>query len=291
LVLKNAGYEGFEIEEKEKVNNISSYYLKRLHSSNTSSVFASLSEGEKNFISLLYFYQLCLGTDDLSNNGSKKKIIVIDDPVSSLDSQALFIVSTLIRSLIQRKGDDKASHKLLKNTNITQLFIFTHNFYFYKEVSFDKRPICIDYWHYKISKQNNHTSITGENKRAVFDDYSLMWKNIKDIKANVPTNPSLNIMISNSMRRIIESYVNFVGYGKDSWASLLHEDPSDPTYYIKCAFISTINDESHKVSAMDSTYYHKLINEQPKPLFDTFASIFKVIGKDHYEMMMDEQLV
>lgn len=291
IILKNAGFEGFEIDEKDKVNNISRYYLKRLNTTNTNSVFESLSEGEKNFISFLYFYQLCLGSDDLQNNGSKKKIIVIDDPVSSLDSQALFIVSTLIHSLIQRKADDNRPNRmLLKNNNIAQVFILTHNIYFYKEVSFERRPICTDYWHYNISKLNNQSSITGDYNKTVFDDYSLMWKTIKDIKANIPNDSSLNIMISNSMRRIIESYVNFVGYGRDSWAALINQDQNVPSYYIKCAFISTINDESHKISALDSVYYQKIINEQPQILFNVFAAIFKSIGKEHYEMMMDEQL-
>ncbi len=83
LILKNAGFEGFEIDEKDKVNNISRYYLKRLNAVTTNPVFESLSEGERNFISFLYFFQLCIGSDDLQNNVSKKKIIVIDDPVSS----------------------------------------------------------------------------------------------------------------------------------------------------------------------------------------------------------------
>jgi wobble nucleotide-excising tRNase len=117
-----------------------------------------------------------------------------------------------------------------------------------------------------------------------------MWKNIKDLKANIPNDSSLNIMISNSMRRIIESYVNFVGYGKDSWAALINENQNDPTYYVKYSFVATINDESHKVSALDNAYYQKIINEQPQTLFTTFASIFKSIGKEHYEIMMDEQL-
>jgi wobble nucleotide-excising tRNase len=291
LILKNAGFEGFEIAEKDRVNNISRYYLKRSNSTSTNPIFDSLSEGEKNYISFLYFYQLCIGTDDLQNNGSKKKIIVIDDPVSSLDSQALFIVSTLIHTLIQRKADDNRPNRmLLKNTNIAQVFILTHNIYFYKEVSFEKRPICTDYWHFKISKNNNQTTITGDYNRSVFDDYSLMWKTIKDIKSSIPLNSTLNIMISNSMRRIIESYVNFIGYGRDSWAALLNEDQNNPSYYVKCAFISTINDESHKITALDSAYYQKIINEQPQILFDVFAEIFKSIGREHYEMMMDEQL-
>lgn len=291
IILKNAGFEGFEIAEKDTVNNISRYFLKRPNSTNVNPVFDSLSEGEKNFISFLYFYQLCLGTDDLKNNSSKKKIIVIDDPVSSLDSQALFIVSTLIHSLIQRKADDpNPDRKLLKNTNISQVLILTHNIYFYKEVSFDRRPICTDYWHYKISKLNNKTSVTGNYNKTVFDDYSLMWQTLRETKAALPNNPSLNIMISNAMRRIIESYISFVGYGNQSWGALSNEDQTDPSYYIKCAFISTINDESHKTSALDSAYYQKIIHEQPQILFDVFSSIFKKIGQEHYEMMMEEKL-
>ena len=47
LILKNSGFEGFEIDEKEVVNNISRYYLKRPHSTSTDPVFTTLSEGEK----------------------------------------------------------------------------------------------------------------------------------------------------------------------------------------------------------------------------------------------------
>ena len=290
-ILKNSGFEGFEIDEKEIVNNISRYYLKRPNMSVSTSVFKTLSEGEKNFISFLYFYQRCLGTDDLQNNGLKKKIIIIDDPVSSLDSQSLFIVSTLIHNLILRKSDNpKSDKKLFKNDNIAQVYIFTHNIYFYREVSFKRRPLCTDYWHYKISKLNNKTHITGDADGNVYDDYSLMWKTIKEIKTKITQSPLNNIMISNTMRRIIESYVNFMGYGKDSWSALLNEDINEPTYYIKSAFISTINDESHGVKTMDSLYYQKIINEQPQVLFDVFSSIFKTIGKEHYELMMDEQL-
>lgn len=291
LILKNAGFEGFEIAEKDRVNNISRYFLKRPNSTSSNPVFESLSEGEKNFISFLYFYQLCLGTDDLQNNGSKKKIIVIDDPVSSLDSQSMFIVSTLIHSLILRKANDNRPNRmLLKNTDILQVFVLTHNFYFYKEVSFNKRPICTDWWHYRIIKSNNKTSISGGYDKTINDDYNMLWKSIKELKDNIPQNSSRNILIANSMRRIIESYVSFIGYGNDSWAALLNSDLADPTYYIKSSFISTINDESHKISALDSLYYQKIINEQPQVLFDVFLSIFKVIGKEHYEMMMDEQI-
>lgn len=290
-ILKNAGFDGFEIAERNLINNISQYYLKRPLQSGNSAIFKSLSEGEKNFISFLYFHQLCTGTDDIQNNGIKKKIVVIDDPVSSLDSQALFVVSTLIHSLIARKSNEpRAEKQLFKNDNLSQIFILTHNLYFYKEVSFDKRPICTDYWHYKINKVNNKSEIKGSYNKTIHDDYTLLWNTIKDLKNNLPQTTSLNIVIANSMRRIIESYVNFIGYGKDSWSSLFNLNESEPTYYIKCAFISIINDESHKTTALDGVYYQKIINEQPLILFEVFKEIFRTIGKEHYEMMLDEQL-
>jgi len=290
-ILKNAGFSGFEIAEKDKVNNISRYYLKRPETQDSEPIFKTLSEGEKNFISFLYFYRLCLGTDDLQNNGNKKKIIVIDDPVSSLDSQALFIITTLIRELIQRKGNSNGPDKQsFLNQNISQVFILTHNFYFYKEVSFEKRLICTHHYHFNLKKTANNTSISGQHERIIKDDYSLLWSSLKETKENLHNGSTNNIFISNTMRRIIESYVNFIGLGTEAWSVLLNEDKDLPTYYIKCAFISTINDESHKVSALDGIYYQKIINEQPQVLFDVFLSIFKTIGKEHYEMMMDEQI-
>ncbi|EMY3559837.1 AAA family ATPase [Flavobacterium psychrophilum] len=291
IILKNAGFDGFEIAEKNVINNISQYYLKRPQQSGDGAIFKSLSEGEKNFISFLYFHQLCIGTDDIQSNSSKKKIIVIDDPVSSLDSQALFVVSTLIHTLTTRKGNNTRAEKQgLKNDNLSQILILTHNLYFYKEVSFDKRPICTDYWHYKVSKLNNKSDIKGSYNKTVHDDYTLLWNTLKELKENLPETTTLNIVIANSMRRIIESYVNFIGYGKDSWSSLFNLDENEPTYYIKCAFISIINDESHKTTALDGVYYQKIINEQPQILFDVFKEIFRTIGKEHYEMMLDEEI-
>lgn len=285
-VLQNSGFDGFEIDEKNIENNISQYYLKRVNNDD-SEVFETLSEGEKNFISFLYFYQLCIGTDDIIQNSSKQKIIVIDDPVSSLDSRVLFIVSTLVRNLIQRKANKpKSERNKFKNENIIQSFIFTHNLYFYKEVTFEKRLICTDINHYKIVKINNITKIEQTNENT-FDDYSLMWKSLKDIKNNLSNDKSMNIFIANTMRRIIESYVNFIGIGKNPWASLSDEDIDNINYDIKSSFISMINDESHKIGALDNIYYQRIINEEPTILFDTFKEIFDDIGIEHYNSMME----
>ncbi len=67
------------------------------------------------------------------------------------------------------------------------------------------------------------------------------------------------------------------------------DDPTDPLYIIKSAFISSINDSSHKISPFDGVYFQKITNEEPIVLFDVFKSIFKEIGAEHYEMHMGQE--
>ena len=165
-ILKNVGFDNFEIKEKKDDTTAApTYYLKRNGTSPTN-VYKSLSEGEKTFISFLYFYQLCLGTDDIEHSASKKKIIVIDDPVSSLDSKVMFVITTLIHQLARYKGKaPKSAMQEFLNPNVEQIFVFTHNFYFYKEVSFNRRPINKSQTHHIIEKTNavSHISYSGND--------------------------------------------------------------------------------------------------------------------------------
>ncbi|KQO21702.1 hypothetical protein ASF10_13210 [Flavobacterium sp. Leaf82] len=283
-ILNNSGFDGFLIDEKEKINNISQYYLKRIDEQTSENVFKTLSEGEKNFISFLYFYQLCLGTDNVDRS-SKKKIIVIDDPVSSLDSQVLFIVTTLVHQLIAKKGNSP-EHMLLKNSNIQQVFIMSHNIYFFKEVSLYYRPICHDRTFFHIKKSKNITDVicTG-NKNEILNDYTLLWDSLKNFKEK--NDSELNISLCNTMRRILESYVNFTKLGKDTWDSLSTIPITDSRYYICSALMSEINDGSHKISPLDEMFYQRVVNEVPQNLFNAFEMIFREIAEPHYEAMMN----
>ena len=287
-ILKNSGFMGFKICEQTQENNIYQYYLSRNSETHEDNIFNSLSEGESNFISFLYFYQLCLGTTDIQEGSEKKKIIVIDDPVSSMDSQVLFIVSTLINRLIEYKGKKKLEKQEFLNSNFEQVFILTHNYYFYKEVAMQKRPICKSQQHYLIEKNENNETYIKQREYKEYDDYALMWQTIKEAKEKLSDdNKEQNILLANLFRRILESYANFIGFGTDAWATVLVDDNKDTIeHYLKTAFISMINDESHKVSPFDNFYFQKIHNANPSKLFEVFESIFNTIGKEHYDRMM-----
>ena len=74
--------------------------------------FENLSEGERQILSLAFFFATLDEVKDKSN-----KILIFDDPVTSMDSRNLKLLSKLI--------DDETKE-------FAQLFIFTHHDLFYK---------------------------------------------------------------------------------------------------------------------------------------------------------------
>ena len=90
-ILRDSGFQGFGIRAKDGVENV--YEIVR----ENGTVAENLSEGERNFIAFLYFYHRVRGS--MNSEELKEKIVVIDDPVSSMDSTALFIVSAIVREI------------------------------------------------------------------------------------------------------------------------------------------------------------------------------------------------
>lgn len=98
-------YRRIEITDADNGNG---YALKR---DDVNCAFSSLSEGEKNFIALAYFvYSINDTQNKLPDNG----IVIIDDPVSSLDKQSIFQIFSIIINEI-------------KNHSTRQYLILTHN--------------------------------------------------------------------------------------------------------------------------------------------------------------------
>lgn len=290
-LLKNAGFSNFFIHEIKKANNISKYQILR-DESDVQSAFESLSEGEKNFISFLYFYQQCLGYSE--SEKTLKKIIVIDDPVSSMDSQVLFFVNSLIQKLIVMKQNKKIEalkgknfRNEFRNEMISQVFILTHNVYFYKEVSLDNRQFCKDVRYYFLSKKEKISCITDfpADNNPIKDDYTLLWHELKKYREDTTGNLS-NILISNTMRRIIESYVYFVKADTDMWSVLDSFEEGSDKYFSVFSLIAEINDESHKICTLSNQYYQRLSSIDTSILFEAFETVFREIGEEHYNYMM-----
>ena len=199
------------------------------------------------------------------------RILVVDDPISSLDSNILFVVSTLLKNLIRKVKNGQS--------NIKQLILLTHNVYFHKEVSFiDGRSNGdTDTFYWILRKIDKTSSVQPFGmKNPIQTSYELLWQELKDKKNNS------GVTIQNTMRRIIENYFKILGkYGDDD---LISQFKSKEEQEICRSLICWINDGSHSIS--DNLYI-----ESPADTIDKYLKVFKDIFKltrheGHYNMMM-----
>lgn len=263
LLLSSFGFQGFSLS---KAANGTSYKLVRADGSDAK---ATLSEGEKTFVTFLYFYHLLKGSDSESGM-TTDRVVVFDDPVSSLDSDILFIVGSLIKGLFD---------EVRAGGHIKQLFVLTHNVYFHKEVTFKPRRSKIarneeTFWVVRkpglMSKLDKHLS------NPIKTSYDLLWSEVRKADRS-------NLTIQNTLRRILENYFKFFGGidPKDVCSKF-----SGKEQIICNALLSWINDGSHY--AQDDLYMS--INDTTA---DTYLKVFKAIFKNsghfaHYKMMMGD---
>lgn len=230
----------------------------------------TLSEGEITFITFLYFLQLAKGgiSEETVN---EERILVIDDPISSLDSNVLFVVSTLIKEIIKSIKADTG--------NIKQIILLTHNVYFHKEVSFidGRTKVCNKTNFWILRKNDTVTNIQSFlMANPIQSSYELLWQELKS------ENVKSSITIQNIMRRVIENYFKLLGkYGDDD---LIQKFATKEEQEICRSLISWINDGSHSIN--DDLY----IELQDRTI-DNYKKVFKEVfvltnHEGHYNMMM-----
>jgi wobble nucleotide-excising tRNase len=261
LLLKSFGFTNFQLAESAEKGN---YKIVR---ENGEDANETLSEGEKTFITFLYFYQLINGTNE-QDKVNTSRIIAIDDPISSLDSNILFIVSNLINNLKKKVRNN--------DSNFKQLIILTHNVYFHKEISFNKghgSQKLNDETFWIIRKTENKSHIIEYEENPIKNSYELLWKELRE-------NPN-SITTPNIMRRILENYFKF--FGNVDVNEIVEVFP-DEDKVVCNSLLSWANDGSHHV--YDDLYVDSN-QELNKTYLDVFGRIFKNSNHEsHFNMMM-----
>lgn len=262
-ILASFGFTSFRLATAGERNE--SYAIVRSDGSNARS---TLSEGERSFISFLYFYHLIRG--NMTATGvSGDRIVVFDDPVSSLDSDVLFIVSALIKRVLTEACSGTG--------RIKQVFVLTHNIYFHKEVTFDpdrkaEKRSHETFW--IVRKTDDGSAIQGYPNNPIRTSYELLWQEVRN-----PNRPALTIQ--NVLRRILEHYFTILGnMDKDSIIAKFNGRDQQ----ICASLFSWINDGSHNFS---DELYVSLDETTVEKYLSVFKRIFDETGHGaHYQMML-----
>ena len=313
-MLRDSGFQGFEIRPRaeeihrpdgtvERIVPVPAINYEVIRTE-TGEIAANLGEGEKNFIAFLYFQQTVFGSESAEGD-NREKIVVIDDPVSSMDSSALFIVSAQVRKMIEicRNNADNRN-PLVPGNFIKQIFVLTHNAYFHREVTYAYANRYEFVSFYLIRKTDNHSSVRlcdcqnpncpteRMNVNPVKNSYAALWEEYKEVNSGIP--------LMNVIRRILEYYfLQLCGYeGNDLRQRILvenkdafiHDDEGNEDYtkfdmasamlsYI-AANVSGVNDGMNYVDDCVDVEMCR----------DTFRMIFKYMAQEqHFNMMMGIQ--
>lgn len=160
-----------------------------------------LSEGEKSAIAFAYFLteSKALRNDDPPK--LPKTIIFLDDPISSLDSNHIFQVRSLLKDFF-------------KTEDFAQLFISTHNFEFFSmlmdsEELFKGQGITKADFYFIKRKDSGESNLEHlpESFRRYNSEYVSLFHILNDYnKLADKSNYSHTILLPNAMRRFLELY-------------------------------------------------------------------------------------
>ena len=230
---------------------------------NSDSLRKFLSEGEKTAIAFAYFMAKIQSYED----NIKDSILVVDDPICSLDDNILY----------------RVFNQILKFKNqFLQTIILTHNHYFADCFYKTKEYVC-----YMMIKKDNKTTLCANSMAiAMKSEYKFLFKAVYDFSNG---NFENQFVIGNIMRKLNEAFfkmkfacspddyknsnINFKSYISTLTSHIKYQES-------KNLFSRFTNDTSHS-DVIDKVETQK--NQVKQHVAKAILENIKNIDPDHYE--------
>lgn len=244
-------------------------------------VDGNLSEGEKTAIAFVYFITKLKE----NNNNIEDTIVVVDDPISSFDSNHLFHAYSFMKV-----NCEKAK----------QLFVLTHNFTFFKLVrdwisrknKRDNQNIANFY----VVKANNGVPRTSTYKNAepaltlYNSEYHYIFSRLNSLKNQQTLETDDHFLAANLSRKLLESFLSFkFPKNRGNFANLFNTAVSasqNPEDEGKEKIRKFINEYSHNdLIETNEDFVENLIGEGVSVISDIFDWINELDEKHYQEMM------
>ncbi|WP_186082550.1 ATP-binding protein [Burkholderia gladioli] len=245
----------------------------------------NLSEGEKTAIAFVYFIT------KLKENGNniKDTIVVVDDPVSSFDSNHLFHAYSFLRT---------------QCTEAKQLFVLTHNFTYFKlvrdwfagtnrnRIAKGKSENCFFYRLDATPTSPRHSLLVDadDSLRNYGSEYHYIFKRLYEYRAHTILNRDEAFLTANLARKLIESFFTFKYPKRRSDISQLMDvglkDCTITTPELKEKIYRFINKYSHSdVIEVAEESAENLAGESHSVIGNIFQWMEEV-DKKHYDEMV-----
>ncbi len=234
-----------------------------------------LSDGEKTTLAFAYFLarlKLFYKKEDL-----KDLVVVIDDPISSLDEQRIYNTSYIVAKINQELAGEA-----LKDENKAQVFVLTHNHTFMARLI---NMVGKHARYFQLERNQNQLKIVCKNEVVGYFDtfYLLLFKEVYEFaeKEKVQDDFKEAINYGNKVRVLLESFlkINFIDsflgedrvFNKDKIKALIEETDNQ----VRLSFSNLpFSENGHSIEDKDA-------------LTEKFLSIIKGLHLDSHGSVMD----
>lgn len=249
---------------------------------NSNRVDGNLSEGEKTAIAFVYFITKLKEND----NNIENTIVVVDDPISSFDSNHLFHAYSFMK---------------VNCENAKQLFVLTHNFTFFKLVrdwiSRKNKKTDQNIANFYVVKSDNEqprsSLITDADTTLVSynSEYHYIFSRLHSLKNQQTLAIDDHFLAANLSRKLLEAFLSFkFPKNRGNFANLFSQAvkaSNNPEDERKEKIRKFINEYSHNdLIEINEEFVENLIGESPAVISDIFNWINELDEK-HYQEMID----
>lgn len=262
--LAGLGIDAFRIKKQDGEGSL--YHLER--SGTGVDDYRSLSEGEKTLISFFYFVELINGSAVADASVAiDRKIVVIDDPISSLSHNYVYdIASVIVHDIVSMKDEDK---------ELKQVIVLTHSLFFHHElIKAHGKPKQLEFM--RVVK-HTHSDVLPMSKEELLNDYEAFWQVVRDARVGKAS----KVSVPNAMRCIFEQYFSFTQRQEDFKAALKKLREGDHTFTALARYL----DRHSHADGINRTDFG---DHDMGYYLDKFQAVFSEAGQiAHYNAMMN----
>ncbi len=182
-----------------------------------------LSDGEKTTLTFAYF--LARLKSFYKKEDLKNLVVVIDDPISSLDEQRIYNTSDIVGKINQELAGEKLSNEKDK----AQVFVLTHNHTFMARLINMVGKVGKHTRYFQLERHRGQLKIVCKNEAVGYFDtfYLLLFKEVYEFAEKEKVQDDFNEAINygNKVRILLESFlkINFI----DSFLTEKHDGVFD----------------------------------------------------------------
>ncbi|MGZ3797712.1 MAG: AAA family ATPase, partial [Pseudobdellovibrionaceae bacterium] len=247
-------------------------------------VTGSLSEGEKTAIALCYF--LC--TLEADNKKIKDLIIVVDDPISSLDTKALNYAFSMLKSFLGKAG---------------QLIILTHNLNFMNEVKKwlknktegsledpSKATATLLFLEpvRNAKERASEIKILPKLLREYESEYHYLFHTVLKYARDPNAHEGWVMLIPNAMRKVLDVFLAFKFPGSSGFAGKIEQAlstvPEADSHRVR-AIERLVQSESHADNLDDLLTFSTMTIEETEAASKAVLELLKMMDEGHYAQL------